>query len=158
LEGCGEGVELAVKAGSEAAFRQGLIVLAHANDVRISGIELHLPQVPASTAAVRPQEKELSSFQKPIADVYANLFVSIGIRPLHCAQLEIDPCLFHFTVGPATGGGGGGTRSGPSTGLVAPAKKGDRVVQVRSVAGFSVGQRICIDVGDALEAVTIADI
>ncbi|HEV8097530.1 MAG TPA: hypothetical protein VGP56_00195, partial [Gaiellaceae bacterium] len=150
LEGCGEGVELAVAPGLETGFKQGMIVMAHADDVRISGIEFHLPQVPAATASIRPQEKELKSFQQPVADVYAGLFVSIGIRPVHCAMLEIDHCLFHFTLGPASTG-----RAAEPTQLAAGAEAGATNIKVLSVAGMSVGERICIDTGANLEAVTI---
>lgn len=102
LEGCGEGVVLAAQAGAEAEFVQGLIELVHADNVRISGIEFQMPQVPAATAKVRPQERELRSFQQPMAAVFNDLFVSIAIRPVHCAVLQIDHCLFRFTVGAGT--------------------------------------------------------
>jgi hypothetical protein len=102
LEGAGEGVVFAAKPGSEDAFAQGLIELVHADNVRISGIEFQMPQVPAAAIKVRPQERELRSFVAPIRDVYNDLFVSIAIRPVHCAVLEIDHCLFRFTVGSGT--------------------------------------------------------
>ncbi len=102
LEGCGDGVVLAARAGAEKEFVQGLIELVHADNVRISGIEFQMPQVPAAPGKVRPQERELRSFQAPMAAVYNDLFVSIAIRPVHCAVLQIDHCLFRFTVGPGT--------------------------------------------------------
>ena len=99
LEGCGEGVILAAKAGHEQEFAQGLVVLVHTDNVRISGIELRLPQVQASAGGIRPQQRELKAFQRPLGAVYRGLYVSIGIRPVHCAMLEIDHCLFRFTLG-----------------------------------------------------------
>jgi hypothetical protein len=102
LEGCGEGVVLAAQAGAEQEFAQGLIELVHADNVRISGIEFQMPQVPAAAIKVRPQERELRSFVRPMAAVFNDLFVSIAIRPVHCAVLEIDHCLFRFTVGAGT--------------------------------------------------------
>lgn len=101
LEGCGEGAIFTVKPGRERAFVQGLITMVHADNVRISGIEFELPQVPAA-AAVRPQQRELRAFRREVAAIYRNLVISIGIRPLHCAQLEIDRCLFRFTLGPGS--------------------------------------------------------
>jgi hypothetical protein len=104
LEGCGDGVVLAARAGSEAAFPQGLIELVHADNIRISGLELVLPQVPAAAAKIVPQEQELSAFVRPLTAVYRDLYVSIGIRPVHCTALEIDRCLFRFSVGAAGSG------------------------------------------------------
>lgn len=97
LRGCGEGVVLAARPGSEKNFEQGLIVMLHADNVHISGIEFELPQVSAAEAGVRlaTPDKELTA----VAQSFLGLYVSIGIRPIHCAQLEVDHCLFRFRVG-----------------------------------------------------------
>jgi hypothetical protein len=99
LEGCHEGVVIAAAEGAEQAFGQGLIEMIHADNVTISGIELELPQTPARSAGVVAQMAELKAFKAPLLDAYRDLFVSIGIRPIHCAVLEVERCLFRFTVG-----------------------------------------------------------
>lgn len=101
LEGCGEGAIFSANPDHEKVFAQGLITMVHADNVRVSGIEFELPQVRAA-AAVRPQPGELRMLKGETAAVYRDLFISIAIRPIHCAQLEIDRCLFRFTVGPGS--------------------------------------------------------
>ena len=104
LEGCHDGVVIAVKQGAEQAFGQGLIEMLHADNVTICGIEFELPQTPARSAAVGAQMAELRAFKSPLQAIYRDLFVSIGVRPIHCAVLEIERCLFRFTVGQAGAG------------------------------------------------------
>lgn len=92
IEGCGEGVTLAAAEGKEQGFTQGLIALVHANNVRIAGIEFELPLTPAASGGVR---------SPTTGAAFANLYVSVGLRPVHSAQLEVDRCLFRFRVGPS---------------------------------------------------------
>ena len=92
IEGCGEGVTLAAAKGREKEFAQGLIALVHADNVRISGIEFELPLTPAAAGGVKPPTTGAA---------FANLYVSVGLRPVHSAQLEVDRCLFRFRVGPS---------------------------------------------------------
>lgn len=101
LEGCSEGAVLAVHPGSEKAFASGLIVLVHADNVSISGLEFELPQVPVPGSFIKKLRGELRAIATPLAAIYQGLFVSLGIRSIHCAVLEIERCLFRFTVGPA---------------------------------------------------------
>jgi hypothetical protein len=103
LEGCGEGVVLSAAPGNDRVFAQGLIVLLHADNVRISGIEFELPLARARDVGVKPVKEELKLFPG-LVKLYETLYVSVGVRPLHCAELKIDHCLFRFRIGPPTAG------------------------------------------------------
>jgi hypothetical protein len=107
LEGCHDGVVMTAATGSDERFVQGLIELVHADNVTISGIEFELPQAPARSAGVVAQMAELKAFKSPVQALYRNLYASVGIRPVHCAELEVERCLFRFRVGDATAGDNG---------------------------------------------------
>jgi hypothetical protein len=97
LEGCGEGVLISAARGRERAFLQGLFTLVHADNVRLSGFEFEMPQVPGSALA-----RELKSAGRAVAAALRRFALSVAVRPVHCAELEIDRCLFRFTLGPGT--------------------------------------------------------
>jgi hypothetical protein len=80
--------------GFEKALGQGLIVLAGANNVTITGLELVLRQVPATLAQIRACYLQDKTFAAAVDAIVANRYVSIGIRPVHCAALTntIRPC------------------------------------------------------------------
>jgi hypothetical protein len=98
LRGCSDGAVIAAAPGRERRFGQGLIVLVEANNITITGLELELPQVPAVLGNVRGHapDRPLASALNALA---ANRYVSVGIRPVHCAVLAITGCLFRFSVG-----------------------------------------------------------
>ena len=85
--------------GFEKALGQGLIVSVGANNVTITGLELELPQVPATLAQVRASHLQDKAFAAAVNTIAANRYVSIGIRPVHNAALTVTDCLFQFTLG-----------------------------------------------------------
>lgn len=106
LQGCGDGAELQAAPGKEVNFLHGLIVLNRANYVTLRNLRFQLPIVPfvkaggiltpfpgsQRTASSRGEQLNFGSdFQK-------TLRVSIGIRPLHCALLAVENCLFRFAI------------------------------------------------------------
>jgi hypothetical protein len=106
LQGCGDGAELQAAPGKEENFLHGLIVLNRANYVTLRNLRFQLPIVPFAKAGgiLTPlpgsRRPEISRgeqlnfgerFQK-------TLRVSIGIRPLHCALLAVENCLFRFAI------------------------------------------------------------
>jgi hypothetical protein len=101
LRGCNEGAVITVADGQEARFGQGMILAIDADNVTITGFEFTMPQVPATIA--RAQGTTGGVFTPAVirainAEV-ANRYVSIAIRPINCAVLEVDNCLFRFTLG-----------------------------------------------------------
>jgi hypothetical protein len=102
LHGCNDAVILAVAAGHEAAFGQGMLQLLDVDNVTISGFEFTMPQVPATIA--RAQATTTALFNRTTArainaSVAGDRFVSIAIRTLDCAVVEIERCLFRFSLG-----------------------------------------------------------
>ena len=101
LRGCNDAVVIAVAAGSEQNFGQGMMILADADNVTISGFEFTMPQVPAVLGKVQGvtggafNAKELRTIEAEVSRRY----VSIAIRPVNSAVLEVDNCLFRFSVG-----------------------------------------------------------
>ncbi len=106
LQGCGDGAELQAARGKEENFLHGLIVLNRANYVTLRNLRFQLPIVPFAkaggiltpfpgsqrTASSRGEQLNFGDkFQK-------TLRVSIGIRPLHCALLAVENCLFRFAI------------------------------------------------------------
>jgi hypothetical protein len=100
IEGCGNGAVLEVAGTDIAAFKQGVIVAVHTNYLTIGGVVLHLPLVPADLAQVRPGGLEPELLHDALGAVFTNRWISIGIRPVHCAQLTITDCEFRFELGP----------------------------------------------------------
>jgi hypothetical protein len=95
LEGCGDGAELQAKPGSEKNFLHGLIVLNRANYVTLRNLRFQLPIVPFAKANGQLTPFNGSPFDENFPKI---LQVSIGIRPLHCALLTVQNCLFRFEV------------------------------------------------------------
>lgn len=101
LRGCNDAAVVTVAAGREAEFGQGMVLLVDVDNVTITGFEFTMPQVPAVIA--RAQGTTGGVFDREVvrainAEV-TNRYVSIAIRPVNCAVLEIDRCLFRFTLG-----------------------------------------------------------
>jgi photosystem II stability/assembly factor-like uncharacterized protein len=98
LEGCGDGAELQAEPGTEVNFLHGLIVLNRANYVTLRNLRFQLPIVPFVRAGGR-----LTPYSKIIEQNFGSEFqetlrVSVGIRPLHCALLTVQNCIFRFEV------------------------------------------------------------
>jgi len=81
LEGCQSAAMIRVKAGAEAAFTDGLILLEKTDDFTLRGLRLRLPVVPTRGTAAKQA-------------------FSIGVRPVQSANLTIEDCLFRFAVDP----------------------------------------------------------
>lgn len=94
LEGCHDGVVLTVAAGSENKFADGIIVLNQANNVTLRCLRFKLPQVLKRAGA------KLLGLDPSIFGRSSDLFTSIGVRPVHCANLTITDCLFRYSVTP----------------------------------------------------------
>ena len=101
LRGCSGAAVLAVRPEAVKDFGQGMVLLIEADNVSITGFELELPQVPAVAGRVTGLAN--TGFTAAVSDAVnsqvGNLWVSIGIRPVSCAVLEVADCLFRFTVG-----------------------------------------------------------
>jgi hypothetical protein len=100
IQGCGDGAELQAEPGSEVNFLHGLIVLNHANYVTLSNLRFQLPIVPFVRAGGKltpllSGDTEQFDFGSRFQET---LRVSIGIRPLHCALLTVQNCLFRFEI------------------------------------------------------------
>jgi hypothetical protein len=98
IEGCHDGAVLQAHPGSEAQFGDGLIVMERANGVTLRGLRFHLPQVPAAQVAARVTGLASIAAVRPAAWNTENLHVSIALRPVHCARLAVENCLFRFSL------------------------------------------------------------
>jgi hypothetical protein len=102
LEGCGDGAELQAEQGQEVNFLHGLIVLNRADYVTLRNLRFQLPIVPFIKAGgkLTPFNRLSGNDQTIFGSQFQNqLRVSIGVRPLHCALLTIENCLFRFEIG-----------------------------------------------------------
>ena len=107
LRGCPEATVINAATGFETAFSQGMIVLVGTNNVTITGLELDLPQVPAALASARASRQQGKAFADAANEVALGRWISIGIRPAHCAVLAITGiCLIVTTAAALTDLGG----------------------------------------------------
>lgn len=79
LEGCRDGAVIAVKKGFEKAFPEGMVVMQRTDNFTFRRLRFHLPLTPA-------------------AGTHNDRVRSVGIRPIHCADLVGEDCLFRFSV------------------------------------------------------------
>jgi Family of unknown function (DUF6519) len=91
IEACGDGAEIRANPTQLTNFLDGLIVLSYADYVTFRNLRFQLPIVPFAAAGGR-----LNPFLRQFLGVEEALQVSIGIRPLHCALLNVQNCLFRF--------------------------------------------------------------
>ncbi|PZV11713.1 MAG: hypothetical protein DCF22_13820 [Leptolyngbya sp.] len=99
LEGCGDGAEIQAEPRREENFLHGLIVLNHANYVTLRNLRFQLPIVPFVRAGGKLTPFLNSSTEQLVGSEFqATLRVSVGIRPLHCALLTVQNCLFRFEI------------------------------------------------------------
>ena len=73
--------------------------LQQPTDAAVAGLELELLQVPAALAQVRASHLQDKAFAAAVDPLAANRYISIGIRPVHCAALTITNCQFRFSLG-----------------------------------------------------------
>lgn len=97
LEACHDGAVLEARQGKEQNFLDGLVVLTRANNVTLRGLRFHLPQVQFVESGGKLASLDNASAKKLLL-VLDELFVSIGVRPVHCAVLTIENCLFRFSL------------------------------------------------------------
>ncbi len=98
LEGCHDGAVLQAAPGKEQAFGDGLIVLAYANNVTLQRLRFRLPLVPYSLPGGQQSISSYRMIGGAAAPRINQLHASIGVRPLHCANLTIRDCLFRFIL------------------------------------------------------------
>lgn len=98
LSGCHDDVILQAEKGSEDAFLDGLIVLNRANGVSFRRLRFKLPQASLGNFSAISAAVETKTIRGALNQVSQNLKVSIGIRVLHCALLNIEDCLFRFSL------------------------------------------------------------
>ena len=99
LESCHDGAVLQVAPGKENNFLQGLIVLNHADNVTLRRLRFRLPLVPFVAAGGKLGGLDTDATRRILGGVIDQLRVSIGIRPMHCALLTVEDCLFRFEIG-----------------------------------------------------------
>ncbi|MBV9823159.1 MAG: hypothetical protein JO144_13050 [Actinobacteria bacterium] len=99
LRGCSEGAVLAAHPDETAAFGNGLLVLADVDNVTVTGLEFVLPQVPVALAKAGATGLFDRAAVRGINEAAAGRYLSIGIRPVDCAVLEVSDCLFRYSVG-----------------------------------------------------------
>ena len=101
LRGCGEAAVISANPDDIAQFGQGLFIMLDVDNVTITGLELVLPQVPGTLGSLRSSTGGVfnRSFVRAVNAAAANRYVSIGIRAIECAVLEISQCLFRYSLG-----------------------------------------------------------
>lgn len=100
LEGCHDGVVFEAASGKESSFLHGMIVLNHANNVTLRQLRFQLPSVPFIAAGGKIAGLKASLTSQLLGSRLQDLQISIGIRPLHCALLTIENCLFRYELTP----------------------------------------------------------
>jgi hypothetical protein len=99
IEGCHDGAVLRAADGAESNFLQGLVVINRADDVTLRNLRFRLPLVRFADAGGKLAG--LSSAEATKRGLAPKtLIASIGVRPIHCATLTIEDCLFRFVVAP----------------------------------------------------------
>jgi hypothetical protein len=101
LQGCSEAAVIAAHPDAVEEFGHGLLLLADVDNVTITGLEFVLPQVPRALAKAQASTSGLfdRSAARAVNEAAAGRYLSIGIRPVNCAVLEIDDCLFRYSLG-----------------------------------------------------------
>lgn len=97
LEGCHDGVEFRAVEGREDNFLQGLIILNRANNVTLRRLRFYLPLVPFLAAGGTLARLSRDQSNRLLGRTLTDLQVAIGLRPIHCAQLTIQDCLFRYS-------------------------------------------------------------
>jgi hypothetical protein len=100
LEGCHDKVVLQAAAGKESEFLDGLLVLTQADNVTLKGLRFHLPQAPWIKPDGTAAGLDVSSMRTLGLTRTAGVVASIGVRPVHCANLTVRDCLFRFALAP----------------------------------------------------------
>lgn len=101
LQGCSAAAVIAAHPDAVAEFGNGLVVLADVDNVTLTGLEFVLPQVPIAVARAQASTGGLfdRAAVRGVNEVTAGRYLSIGIRPVDCAVLEVSDCLFRYSLG-----------------------------------------------------------
>lgn len=101
LRGCSEAAVIAAYPDAIEEFGHGLVILADADNVTITGFQFVLPQVPSALAKQQASTGGLfdRAAARAVNDLAGGRYLSIGIQPVNCAVLEIDDCLFRYSLG-----------------------------------------------------------
>jgi malectin (di-glucose binding ER protein)/uncharacterized protein DUF6519 len=123
LKGCGKGVRLGIKPGSEAAFQDGMVVVVNATDVSLEGLQFLIPEVPFTPVEDKFAGLALASLPPDMQVTVRNLVVSIGVRVVNGTSLSIRDCAFDFgdfeeDLSDKTGFGAGVFGGGRNDGIV----------------------------------------
>jgi hypothetical protein len=100
LEGCHDKVVLQAAAGKESDFLDGLLVLTQADNVTLKGLRFHLPQAPWIKPDGTAAGLNVAGMRTLGLTRTAGVVASIGVRPVHCANLTVRDCLFRFALAP----------------------------------------------------------
>jgi hypothetical protein len=95
IEGCTDGAVLEAAAGSEQNFHDGLLTLTRANEVTLRQLRFHLPVAPIK-AADFADKLTYEQILKQAGN--RKLHASVGVQPIHCANLTIRDCLFRYRL------------------------------------------------------------
>lgn len=102
LAGCSGATIVSALPEAVDRFDQGLIQLAEADDVTITGMEFRLPLVKQNLTFSRPLRTALGAEARPVLNALAGVtYYSVGIRPVDCAVLTVSECLFRYALPPA---------------------------------------------------------
>ena len=96
IEGCGDGAIIQAAAGSETNFLQGLIVLNQTVNTALRGLRFRMPLVQFLEGKGILAGLDSAALEKLINLNLKTISVSIGVRPLECANLTIEDCSFDF--------------------------------------------------------------
>jgi hypothetical protein len=96
IEGCGDGAIIQAARGSETNFLQGLIVLNQTANTTLRGLRFRMPLVQFTAAKGIFAGLDSAVLDKLIKLDPKLISVSIGVRPLECANLTIEDCSFDF--------------------------------------------------------------
>lgn len=94
IEACHDGAVIEADPAAAAEFSDGLIVLDRADNVTLRGLRFHLPAAPFSVDRAQYATADVNG----LGSVTKGMSVSIAIRPVHCARLTIEDCLFRYGI------------------------------------------------------------
>jgi len=97
IEGCDDAAVLETAPDSVDEFVQGMILLLRADGVTLRGLRFRMPQVHFGGSGGKIAGLTGASATR-LLSFAQDLYVSIAVRPIHCAQLRIERCLFRFTL------------------------------------------------------------
>jgi hypothetical protein len=95
LEACHDGAVIEADPEAHDRFGAGLVVMDRADNVTFRGLRFHLPISRADWNTDETASHEVEGLNS----VMKGVRLSIGIRPVHCAMLTVEGCLFRYGIG-----------------------------------------------------------